>query len=246
MRSRRSRLVMIALVTCALGVSARVEAADLVWRPALSVGRYWVVRSERTLPVHSPGEGKYMGEEPAGFYFTRFRVTALERFAGGARVTLEVRNKVDPASSFEDDLDSYEMVIRLPQWRVVSATWRGEDGRGEPFSNVSKGNVDATYPHPYCWPFRIYFPPKLVIVLPVFQASEDGTGARLQSLSGTGWPEFQQVVVPSEDGSFDVTIENADCPQIVPKLRFTPTGQWYQVIGADGSVLNPVVEVGGG
>lgn len=217
-------------------------AARFRWQATLAAGQCWTVRSPRVVSgSFDPMTGTPRGERPAGFYDTRFHVLSLERAAAGSLATIELKVKENDDFGYDDQMDSYEMRVLLPSWRILSVTWRGLDETGHRFA------VERAVPHdphdrfPFCWPFRgSTFPPDMVLMLPVIHADSTGTEAIVADASADGWPAWRQAVTLTPDGA-DVWLYDEGCVVEPVTLRFAQGEPWYRVVDATGAVVNDLM-----
>ena len=236
----RTALIAAALV----GVIAAAQAngqAPAVWNPHWQDGQYWVVESPLLQGRYNELKDEVGPPHVVGTWQTRFTV----RMGPGGKAHVIIEPAVVGQYEFGGNTDNYELVLERSTLLVEKAIVRGMNGFNKPFEDIeSRRPTDPVTWWRNPWEQSSVYPGSLVLALPVCtQAANGGVTLATRSVETVAHP---QVVVVQEDGSISVELQDAEGANALAgqHLIFRRDKPWYEVVDAEGHVVNHITEVG--
>ena len=152
-------------LTCAI---RPCQSASWIWRPDWKVGDYWIVRSPLVRKVIDPMTPRTPKEYRDGFYFTRFLVKSEQCFDSGRQVVIEIKYRENDDFTFDEMLDSAEILVDMQTLRVSQVRVLGMLPDGSPMNILKKIARDRR--EVFAWTYGPHgVPDTLCFILPTFE-----------------------------------------------------------------------------
>lgn len=236
----------------AVGLSAVATADSFQWTPGWKQGDYWIVRSP--LVRHSVDAG-VVTPVSDGYYFTRFLVKSDTATPASRTIVLEIKYRENEDFTFDQMLDSLELVVDMSNVRVRRVRELGWREDGTWMDDETKIAPDAPDI------FELGYPPHGVpdtcpVIIPMFKrvTTSTGNGFVLESVtkSRTSEPNYEaaQTVQLTPTGALlefwtgPGAVEHAPQAKAPYRLVLKPGSPWPDVEESDGTPLATVVETG--